>query len=235
MLDKKVIQVEKKTIAHNIVQQLIDLIMNGSIGPGEKLPSEKQLMELFGVGRSSLREAIRALIALGLVEIRVPEGTFVSDELGGFFTKQLALKSKISFDNISELVEARISIEVSIAELAAKKATSADYKRLDEILATMRRAQDNEQFLQADLQFHTVLAEVAQNSFMLHVMNILRDITREWIYKVIQLDNSKESATFQHEKIVEAIHNNDVDGAGQAMMEHLHSVSELLLKIQKMP
>ncbi len=229
MLRDKVVTIAKVTLAQNIVQQLIEIIMNGTIKPGDKLPPEKQLMEMFGVGRSSLREAIRALITLGLVEVRVPEGTFVSNSFGGFFTKHLALMSRISFDNIIDLVEARIAIEVDIAEIAARKASVEDNDRLNEVLKLMREAKENEQFLQADLQFHLLLAEIAKNSFMLHVMNILRDITREWILKVIQLPSSKELATKQHEKIAEAIKNNDVIAAGKSMREHLESVSELLM------
>lgn len=230
ILADKVVMVQKVTLAQSIVQQLIEIIMNGTIKPGDKLPAEKQLMELFGVGRSSLREAIRALTTLGLVEVRVPEGTFVSKSFGGFFTKNLALMSRISFDNIIELVEARVAIEVDIAEIAARKATADDITRLNEVLKLMRESKENEEFLQADLQFHLTLAEIAKNSFMLHVMNILRDITREWILKVIQLPSSKELATKQHEKIAVAIENNDVTAAGNAMREHLESVSELLMK-----
>lgn len=230
VLTDKVVAIEKVTLAQNIVQQLVGIIMNGTIKPGEKLPPEKQLMELFGVGRSSLREAIRALVTLGLVEIKVPEGTFVSSSFGGFFTKHLALMSKISFDNIIDLVEARTAIEVDIAELAAKKATPEECNKLNDILTVMRDAKDNEQFLAADLQFHVTLAEIAKNSFMLHVINILRDITREWIMKVIELPSSKELAANQHEKIAEAVRSNDVVAAGNAMREHLESVSELLMK-----
>lgn len=230
MLSEKLVQVERVTLAQNIVQQLIDTIMNGTIKPGDKLPPEKQLMELFGVGRSSLREAIRALITLGLVEVKVPEGTFVSKSFGGFFTKQLALMSRISFDNIVDLVEARIAIETDIAEMAAGKAAQADKARLEEVLKSMMNARENEQFLAADLQFHSVLAEIADNSFMLHVMNILRDVTREWILKVIQLPATRALAAGQHEKIAEAVRNNDVAAAGAAMRAHLEAVSELLMK-----
>ncbi|WP_367760685.1 FadR/GntR family transcriptional regulator [Ammoniphilus sp. 3BR4] len=86
---------------------------------GEKLPAEKQLMEMFGVGRSTLREAIRALEVLGLVEVKVPGGTFVVEEFGDFFTKNLGLISKISFNNIIELVEARAELEVILVDMAA--------------------------------------------------------------------------------------------------------------------
>lgn len=234
MLKDKVIQVEKSTISQKIVQQLIDLILNGTIGAGERLPSEKELMEMFGVGRSSLREAIRALIVLGLVEVRVPEGTFVSHSLGNFFTKHLGLMSKISFDNIVELVEARIAIEVDIAEIAARKATPEQCEELQALVRQMRETGDNnERFMQADVRFHAALAEISQNSFMLHVQSILRDITRQWIMEVIQLQSSKDLAADQHEQIAEAIRRGDPEAAGKRMAEHLETVSRLLFEQQQ--
>lgn len=230
MLEGKINQLKKTTLSQDIVQQLMELIINGTISPGEKIPSEKELMELFGVGRSTLREATRALAALELIEVRVPEGTFVTESFGGFFTKHLALMSKISFDNIIELIEARVKYETDLAEMAAEKSTPADHQRLDNILLVMKKANTNEEFLKTDLEFHTAIAEIARNSFMLQVMNILRDITKEWMFKVIESSSIQEKAITHHMKIAKAIKENNKEEAGNAMLEHLTIVSELLLE-----
>ncbi|MBG9587544.1 FadR/GntR family transcriptional regulator [Cytobacillus firmus] len=230
MLEGKINQLKKTTLSQDIVQQLMELIINGTISPGEKLPSEKELMELFGVGRSTLREATRALAALELIEVRVPEGTFVTDSFGGFFTKHLALMSKISFENISELIEARVRYEIDLAEMAAEKSTGSDHKRLDNILSLMRKAKSNEEFLKMDLEFHTAIAEIAKNSFMLQVMNILHDITKEWMAKVIESSAIQERAINHHERIARAIKEKNIAEAGDAMLEHLTIVSKLLLE-----
>ncbi|MED3574888.1 FadR/GntR family transcriptional regulator [Cytobacillus praedii] len=230
MLEGKINQLKKTTLSQDIVQQLMELITNGTISPGEKLPSEKELMELFGVGRSTLREATRALAALELIEVRVPEGTFVTESFGGFFTKHLALMSKISFDNIIELIEARVKYETDLAEMAAEKSTPADHQRLDNILHVMKQANTNEEFLRSDLEFHTAIAEIARNSFMLQVMNILRDITKEWMFKVIESSTIQERAIAHHMKIAKAIKDNNKVEAGNAMLEHLTIVSDLLLE-----
>ncbi|MCS7463999.1 FadR family transcriptional regulator [Paenibacillus doosanensis] len=231
MLEDKINPIKKTTLSQDIVQKLIELIVNGTIGPGEKLPSEKQLMELFGVGRSSLRESIRALVALELVKVKVPEGTFVSKSFGNFFTKHLELMSKISFDNIVELVEARLKLEVDLAELAALKASDEELRHLDAIIATMKQAKDNEEFLNADLEFHIHIAQMAHNSFMFQVLSILRDITREWIYRVLQSESAREISLAQHERIARAIQRRDPAEAGEKMREHLETVGEILLNI----
>ncbi|MCS0789875.1 FadR family transcriptional regulator [Cytobacillus firmus] len=231
MLEGKINQLKKTTLAQDIVQQLMELIINGSIAPGEKLPSERQLMEMFGVGRSSLREAIRALVALELVEVRVPEGTFVTQSFGGFFTKHLSLMSKISFENISELVEARLKLETMLVELAAKKSGQKEGELLDKIILSMKDA-DNEGFLHADLKFHMTIAKIAGNSFLFEVMHILQDITKAWMFKVIESYPIQEEAIKHHEKIAQAIKNNDIKSAGEAMTEHIEIVSKLLLEFQ---
>lgn len=233
MIRNNLTPAKKIPLTQNVTQQLIDLIMAGNIAPGEKLPTEKELMDIFGIGRSSLREAIRALVALGLVEVKVSQGTFVSECFGDFFTKQLALMSKISFENIIELIEARIAIETDIAEMAAKKATSDDVKNLVNICRGMKAAQSDEEYQNCDLKFHIALAEISRNSFMLQVMKILNNITGLWIRKVIQVGDSKKQAILQHERIIDAIHDKNVSETVIAMREHLESVSKTLLEIQK--
>lgn len=231
MLQENIKQVSRRNnLSQNVVQQLIELIMDGTIKNGEKLPAEKQLMEMFGVGRSTLREAIRALEVLGLVEVKVPGGTFVVEEFGDFFTKNLGLISKISFNNIIELVEARAELEVILVDMAARKATKEDIKELEENINKMKNCSGNEEFLESDLEFHILVSKIAKNSFMSQVMNILREVTREWISKVIGKYSVKEEVIAQHEKVFLAIKNGDRNLAKVAMAEHLKSVGDLLLE-----
>ncbi|MFK9093097.1 FadR/GntR family transcriptional regulator [Bacillus salipaludis] len=229
MFENKITQIKKSTLSQNIVQQIMELIMDGTVSPGEKLPNERQLMELFGVGRSTLREATNALVAMGLIEVRVPEGTFVSESFSSFFTKHLKLMSKVSFNNIEELIEARIAYECDLVSLAALKRTPKDIKELDQVLTKMAQEQDNEQFLLFDLEFHNLIAKMARNSFMNEVLFILLDIIKEWMHRVIQNYPIKEIALDHHKKIAEAIKAKKADTAREMMYEHLHEVSKILL------
>ncbi|MBB4827056.1 GntR family transcriptional repressor for pyruvate dehydrogenase complex [Sporosarcina luteola] len=233
MLENNIEQIKKTTLSQDIVQKLMELIINGTLPRGEKLPSERQLMEMFGVGRSSLREAIRSLTTLGLIEVRVPEGTFVVDTLGDFFTKHLDLMSKISFDNITELIEARIELEGTLVEMAARKADEKDKQRLKKAIENMNLSTNDEDFLRSDLDFHTLVTEIAKNSFLVQVMHILREVTREWIYKVLKGYSVKESVIEQHERIANAIIANDEEAARKAMTDHLVLVSRLLIEFQQ--
>lgn len=230
-MDNVIKKVKRIPISQGVTEQLIDLILSGELPAGEKLPPEKKLMDNFGIGRSSLREAIKAIEALGLVEVRVPEGTFVSENLGDFFTKHLALMSKIGFDNISELIEARLTIETQVAVLAAKKATKEDIKELTTCLKEMENATSDSEFQKWDLNFHKTLAEMSRNSFLIQVMKILHEITSIWIKKVIALDKIKENAIKQHKEVLTSIKNNDEKATFNAINHHLNYVSDSLIKV----
>lgn len=214
------------------MQKLIDLIMEETLSPGEKLPPERKMMELFGVGRSTLREAIGALSALNLVEVKVPDGTFVTDNFGDFYTKHISLMSKISFNNIIELIEARIILETDLVELATEKSNLEDHKKLDNIIYLMKNAKNNDEFLYLDLKFHTTIASIADNSFLFEIMNILREVTKEWIHKVIQIYSPKKMVIQQHDNIVKAIKDKNKKEAREQMNIHLNEVSNLLLETQ---
>lgn len=227
-------KVKRVPISQNVTKQLIDLIMSGELATGEKLPSERELMDYFDIGRSSLREAIKAVEVLGLIEVRVPEGTFVTDNLGEFFTKHLALMSKVGLHNIEELIEARLTIETQIAGIAAEKATKKDIDKLEMIINQMKQAVDNnDAFQEWDLTFHRTLAEMARNSFLIQVMKILQEITSLWISKTIRMENIKEIAIRQHEEILTAIQANDVQKTKEEIRYHLRFVSDLLIKIDE--
>ncbi|MEN0645194.1 FadR/GntR family transcriptional regulator [Alkalicoccobacillus gibsonii] len=233
MLEDQIHQVKKTTMSQNIVQQLMELIINGTIPPGGKLPSERKLMEMFGVGRSTLREAIRALAALGLIDVRVPEGTFVAESFGDFFTKHLELMSKISFDNILELVEARVGVEVILAEMAAKKSTDEDHVRLDDVVKRMQSASKHDTFLELDLEFHRLIAEMARNSFLTEVLQISSVVTKVWMAKVIEGYSIQQKLMDQHIAVAQAIKEKNTEKAKEAMSIHLDTINQLLVEYKQ--
>ncbi|TSB47276.1 FadR/GntR family transcriptional regulator [Alkalicoccobacillus porphyridii] len=233
MFEGQINPVTKTTMSQNIVQQLMELIINGTLARGDKLPSEKQLMEMFGVGRSTLREAIRALVALGLVEVRVPEGTFVAESFGDFFTKHLDLMSKISYENILELVEARVKLEAVLAEMAAEKSSDEDHVKLDRVIERMRDSSDHALFLELDLEFHRLIADMARNTFLTEVLQISSVVTKVWMVKVIEGYSIRQKLIDQHIAVAEAIKAKHPTKAKEAMSTHLDTINQLLIEYKQ--
>lgn len=224
----------KENMANLVAKQLIDLIVSGTFSTGERLPSEKDLCEMFAVGRNTLREATRALNILGFIDIRVPEGMFVAQSPDNFYTRSMQLTSKYGYDNVEELTEARIAVECAIVRLAAQKAGEAEKQKLHDIYSIMKDAVDNQERLKADAQFHMTVAETAQNGFLQQTLLLLLDGMNEWMAKVeVGVPTANLTSTPQHEEIWKAICKNDPDLAVEKMREHLTYVAKVFLEIEK--
>lgn len=224
----------KENVANLVAKQMIDLIVSGKFSCGEHLPSEKELCEMFQVGRNTLREAVRALNILGFIDVRVPEGMFVAQSPDNFYTKKMQLASKYGYDNVEELTEARISIECAIVKLAAKKAGEQDKEKLRAIYLKMKNTSDDRARLAADAQFHMMVAEIAKNGFLKQTLLLLLDGMNEWMARVeVGAPSANQISTPQHEEILNAICQNDVELAAQKMNEHLSYVGGLYLDIER--
>ena len=224
----------KENISNLVANQLIELILSGKFAPGEKLPTEKELSDLFGVGRNTLREAIRALSIIGFVEVSVPEGMFVAKSFDNFYTRKLQMNSHYGYDDVQELIEARGAVEYGIDRLAAGKATDADRKRLRECFETLREAQDDSDKREGDVRFHFTIADIAGNGFLKQTLLLLIDGMHEWIRR-IQMDApaAHQLSTLQHQAIMEAVCAGDPDLAEQRMREHMDYVGGLYMEIER--
>ncbi|MBR5641572.1 MAG: FadR family transcriptional regulator [Firmicutes bacterium] len=227
-------QIPKRENMSNLVaKEIMDLIVNGQYKPGERLPTEKDFCEQLGVGRNTLREAIRALSILGFVEVRVPEGTFVADSLDNFFVLKAQLRSRSVFDNAVALAEARAYIEKITVRLAALKATESDKCALAEVMDMHVNAEDSNRRRECDARFHLLVAEIAGNPFITQMLLLLIDEIYEWIGGVLSNEPSANTESIQqHKKIYECIARNDPDGAEEAMSIHMRSVTKPYLSIK---
>lgn len=224
----------KESTANLVAKQMIDLIVSGQFSCGERLPSEKELCEMFQVGRNTLREAVRALNILGFIDVRVPEGMFVAQSPDNFYTKKMQLSSKYGYNNVKELTEARMSIECAVVRLAAKKANEQDKEKLRGIYQIMKNTTDDRDRRAADAQFHMMVAEIAQNGFLQQTLLLLLDGMNEWMAKVeVGAPTANLISTPQHEDILDAICKNDEELAVQKMNDHLSYVGKIYLAIEE--
>ncbi|TBL75127.1 FadR/GntR family transcriptional regulator [Paenibacillus thalictri] len=232
-------KISTRKIYEVISDQMEQLIVGGTLKPGDKLPSGKELSEKFQVGRSTVREALSALKAKGLVEIRQGEGSYVRRiepddvELPGF---QSLLMNR---ETVIELIEARKALEISIAGLAAEKRTDEDIAELERIIRRMSdHLGDEEEGERSDLQFHLALARAAHNSIMLRLVDTISNQMQTAIRETrrLQMYASKTVSTqlwSEHRDIYEAVLRQNADGAQEAMRKHLFHVEQVLLKFLK--
>ncbi len=211
-------------ISDSVAAQIEQLIKGGSYKPGDKLPSERVLSEEFGVGRSSMREALRALEARGFVTIAHGLGVYVADS-PGISDRQAIDLLVLDECTVPELFEVRRALECPAAALAAKRISQPEASRLEEILAASHdvRLSDAE-FIDKDAELHWTIVLATRNKLLIRVYESTRHLFVEYSSRVIKLSGRREKADSGHVEIVAAIVNRKPQAAQKAMRGHLEAV-----------
>jgi GntR family transcriptional repressor for pyruvate dehydrogenase complex len=213
----KVIQASR--LYEQIVQQIEESILKGQLNEGSQLPAERDLAKQFGVSRTAVREAIKALQEKGLVDAFPGRGTFVTNGTSNSMRRSLdrIIKSGEP-DGLAYLVEVREILEPEIAALAAVRATEQDLTAMREALDVMDNAgRDSDAFIEADLDFHLALAEAAANPIVLSLIDSIVGLLREQRLRIFRIPGGPECGQDHHKRILEAIQRHDPQGARTAM------------------
>jgi GntR family transcriptional repressor for pyruvate dehydrogenase complex len=222
----KVIQTSR--LYEQIVQQIEESILKGELNEGSQLPAERDLAKQFGVSRTAVREAIKALQEKGLVDAFPGRGTFVTNGTSNSMRRSLdrIIKSGEP-DGLAYLVEVREILEPEIAALAAVRATEQDITAMREALDVMDNAgRDSDAFIEADLDFHLALAEAAANPIVLSLIDSIVGLLREQRLRIFRIPGGPECGQDHHKRILEAIQRHDPHEARVAMQAHLSQVRE---------
>jgi GntR family transcriptional repressor for pyruvate dehydrogenase complex len=224
--------IPRSTITDQIVERITAFILDERLRPGDKLPSERELMVRLGVGRSSLREAIKTLSAIGIVVVQIGDGMYVGSGQSAILTKPLSWGLLIGEHTVREVVEARFLVETELCALAAERATDDDLNAIGALLDAMRAGSDDaDAFTQADQEFHLAIAAAARNGVLYHVLDMLRHIVRVWMFKTFVDDPVRHTGIIDHERIAAALRAHDPAAARAAMGEHLTSAGNRLLAL----
>ncbi|MGV9802394.1 FadR/GntR family transcriptional regulator [Mycobacterium sp. NPDC003449] len=222
----------REPVSAEIVRRLLDyLLLSGEIKPGQRLPSERQLVETLGVGRTVIREAIKALDFLGLLEIRQGAGTYFRGTEPGIFSRILEWGVALGEQRTVDLIHARGHLEVLVAGLAAQHRSEDDVRALHELLASMRSAsiEEPQRFAEADVEFHLRIAQASGNSVLASMLERIRALVFAWIGHNIAASQTTSVAYAEHPPILEAIERRDVNEARAAMERHMQGATERLL------
>ncbi len=220
--------VKTSRIYEQIVQQVEESILKGKLKPGDQLPAERDLAQRFGVSRTAVREAVKALQEKGLVEAFTGRGTFVTNGRSQAMRQSLDLIIKISQQEGSlYLAELRRILEPEIAALAAPRIEEQLLSTMREAVAAMdRNVHEREAYIEADLDFHLALAEAADNPLILALIDSIVGLLREQRSRIFEVDGGPGRGQFHHKRILKAVERRDPDAAREAMRAHLDQVRE---------
>jgi len=211
-----------------IVQQIEESILKGSLKPGDQLPAERELAQKFGVSRTAVREAVKALTEKGLVEAFSGRGTFITDGTQQAIKQSLDLMIKIGQPEGSvQLAEVREILEPEIAALAAVRCEEQHLASMREAVAVMDQAkQDPDAFIEADLDFHLALAEAAANPMILSLLDSIVGLLREQRLRIFNVEGGPDRGQYHHKRILEAVREHDAEKARASMRAHLKQIRE---------
>jgi GntR family transcriptional repressor for pyruvate dehydrogenase complex len=211
-------RLEKPSYPQLVAQRVRSLIVDRQLGPGDRLPSERAMAEQFGVSRSSIREGIKLLDALGWVEIRIGDGIYVSNDLSQSVMQSLSWAIILSESVAAELIEARTVLEPHLAALAAQRADDKHRAAIYETIDRMEREIGNvERVVEADMDFHLAVARAAQNNLLFQTLSGLQQIMRAHLKDFYIGESEQRHALADHRAVYEAIARGDADEASAAM------------------
>lgn len=233
-------QVPRRKLYHEVLARPEQRIRSGELAPGDQLPSGRDLMAFYGVGRPVVREALQALARGGIVEIThgerarvvVPTTQLLVAQIAGGAQHLLRLQPAM----LAHMQEARVFLEAGMARLAAERATPDDVARLRRRLAEHRAALDNmDQFLQRDMAFHREIASISGNPIFPTLIEALFDWASAYDQSSVRAPGVEDLTLAEHARIVHAIAAHDSLGAEQAMREHLLRANALYRQLGAAP
>lgn len=219
---------KKSALSEEIVVNLLSLIKEKKLHPGDKLPPERELAATMQVSRPSLREALRALSIMNILEIRQGGGTYVTSLEPKLLVDHLDFVFSLDDSTFLQLFEARKILEPGIIALAAQRITDEEVAVLEEFVAKFEADSDLHSI---DIEFHEMIIEAAQNPILSRFMASLHRLGRASRMRTVQLPGVRRLVIEDHRAIVAALKARDPEVARQAMLQHLHNVEKRLKEV----
>lgn len=220
----------RKNRVHEEVAKQIERLILEELNPGDKLPAERELAEMLGVSRSSIRDAIRRLELMGLVQPRQGAGTVVQEVSPEALVTPLSNVIANKRQLVGELLDFRKMLEPPLAARAAKHASPGELAEMEEILRRQdKKVRRGEAAIEEDSEFHYSIAMASGNSVVLKVLDVVMDMLRETRARSLQTEGRPQKSFAGHRRILGAIKRRDAQGAETAMRQHIEEVEKMVL------
>lgn len=225
-------RITRRKLSDEVLERLLRLISEGNLKAGDAMPSERELMERFGVGRPAIREAMQSLANMGLVSISHGERARVQELTAQSIIRQVDLSAHLmlqrSSGSLEHLKAARLFFERGMVREAAQKASTDDVARLRAIVAEQRAALGKaEAFMDADMRLHTEIAAISGNPIFVSVSQAMLGWLKAYHTELLRWSGKENHTLAEHAEIVDAIAKREADAAEAAMVRHLERSSGL--------
>jgi len=226
----------EQTLVERAQEQLEKLVLEGSYRTGNRLPSEYEMGRMLGVSRTVVREAVRLLVAKGLVEPKTGSGIYVKQLGSSTLQGPMSLLMRSNALSVKQILEVRLVVEVEIAGLAAQRVLPDDIKAMEKTVRQLSRPRTAQRltpadFAKLDMQFHEHLAEASRNPLFVALAGAIRDVMLEPLIQTARRIGAAaiKHAVIDHTRVLERVKARDTEGARAAMRQELSEAAEVLV------
>jgi GntR family transcriptional regulator, transcriptional repressor for pyruvate dehydrogenase complex len=225
-------QINKDVLSNKIVELLIKRIKEKHFKPGDKLPGERDLANTLGVGRSSLREALRILDHMNVLEIRPGLGTFVTSLEIESLIEPIEFTFAMDNTSVLKVFETRKTLELKTVELAAEYITPEETLKLDQLFTKMTDDTQSFEYRESvDREFHALIASASRNPMLYRFVCVVLEALTKKRQESYMLPNASQTANLEHERILKHLKAHQPEEARQAMLDHLNTTENNLLQL----
>ncbi len=221
----------RQGLADDIAQKITEMIRVRGFQPSDRLPAISDMARQFGVGSPTLREALKKLETIGVVDIRHGSGVYVGQTPDSFLITNPVFRESPSRKVLLDLIDSRMPVEMRTAALAAENATPEHLAEMERLLSRAGQSlQDGELLNQVNLAFHRQIALASGNTVMHQILEVLSSLFRKEQRMILDIHGNPREDHAEHVAIFEALRHHDADLATSRMQEHLERVREVLLR-----
>lgn len=222
--------IKSTKVYEQVIEQIKGMIVGGNLKKGDKLPSERELVEHLQVSRTSIREALRALQIIGLIECRQGEGNYIRNNVENSLFEPLSIMFMLQESTPSEIIEIRKILEVETVALAAHRISNEELEDIEMLIKALKSSDNENNSVKIDKKFHYLIAQASRNYLIVNILNAISSLMDSYIKearKRILLDeNNRELLSKQHEDIYEALKSRNAKKAADSMKKHLDFANE---------
>ncbi|MDO5516757.1 MAG: GntR family transcriptional regulator [Clostridium sp.] len=226
-------EINDSKVYEKIIDEIKKKIKSGELKKGDKLPTERAMAEIFSVSRTSVREAVRALEVVGLIEKRQGDGNYIRSEFSNSLFEPISIMFMLQESSLHDIIEFREMLETYCIKLTIRKISKDEIDLMSDILSKMYEAENEEENLKLDIKLHTLIVTSSRNVLVINIISVISQIMNESIKefrkKILYEESNRMSLLDIHERLVSGIREKEYDKAIEALKDHYKLIRKFYL------